>query len=120
MLRQIQTFLLRLWRALACPGGVHYIAGAPSLPPPLTPEEEKQLLARNAGGRRGGTGRPHHPQPAAGGLHRQKIRKQRRAQLEDMISIGTIGLIKAVNTFTPEQEHQAGHLCLAGASKTRS
>ena len=31
-----------------------------------------------------------------------KVREQRRAQ-EDMISIGTIGLIKAVNTFTPER-----------------
>ncbi|MFR9067341.1 MAG: hypothetical protein ACLVJH_10980 [Faecalibacterium prausnitzii] len=27
-----------------------------------------------------------------------------------MVSIGTIGLIKAVNTFTPAAEHQAGHL----------
>ncbi|MFR9190581.1 MAG: sigma-70 family RNA polymerase sigma factor [Anaerotruncus massiliensis (ex Togo et al. 2019)] len=31
--------------------------------------------------------------------------------MEDLISIGTIGLIKAVNTFCP-QKHQAGHLRL--------
>ena len=29
---------------------------------------------------------------------------------EDLISIGTIGLIKAVNTFRPDREHQAGNL----------
>ena len=50
MLQQIKTLLLRLWRALACPGGAHYIAGAPSLPPPLTPEEEKRLLAQMQAG----------------------------------------------------------------------
>ncbi len=31
-------------------GGAHYLAGAPSLPPPLTPEQEKALLARMAAG----------------------------------------------------------------------
>ena len=30
--------------------------------------------------------------------------------VEDLVSIGTIGLIKAVNTFNPAK-HQAGHIC---------
>ena len=30
--------------------------------------------------------------------------------VEDLISIGTIGLIKAINTFKPDKKHQAGHL----------
>ena len=31
-------------------GGAHFLAGAPSLPPPLTPEQEKVLLSRMAAG----------------------------------------------------------------------
>ena len=47
MLQRLKLLFDRLWAALACPGGVHYVSGAQSLPPPLTPEEEKQLLARS-------------------------------------------------------------------------
>ena len=44
--------LHRFWRWLLARlgycGGAHFLAGAPSLPPPLTPEQEKVLLARMA------------------------------------------------------------------------
>ena len=50
MLQRLKLLFDRLWAALACPGGVHYVSGAQSLPPPLTPEEEKQLLARMMAG----------------------------------------------------------------------
>ena len=102
MLQQIQTFLLRLWRALACPGGAHYIAGAPSLPPPLTPEEEKRLLAQMQAG--DGLARDalitHNLRLV---VYLAKKYESSGMPSEDMISIGTIGLIKAVNTFTPER-----------------
>ena len=102
MLRQIQTFLLRLWRALACPGGVHYIAGAPSLPPPLTPEEEKQLLAQmQAGDAAARDALITHNLRLV--VYLAKKYESSGVPSEDMISIGTIGLIKAVNTFTPER-----------------
>ena len=46
--------LHRFWRWLLARlgycGGAHFLAGAPSLPPPLTPEQEKALLARMAAG----------------------------------------------------------------------
>ena len=32
--------------------------------------------------------------------------------VEDLISIGTIGLIKAINTFNPVKEYQTCHLCV--------
>ena len=42
--------LARLWQMLRAKlpfcGGAHFLAGAPSLPPPLSPEQEKALLAR--------------------------------------------------------------------------
>ena len=102
MLQQIQTFLLRLWRALACPGGVHYIAGAPSLPPPLTPEEEKQLLAQmQAGDAAARDALITHNLRLV--VYLAKKYESSGVPSEDMISIGTIGLIKAVNTFTPER-----------------
>ena len=75
---------------------VLYIGGSDTLPPPLTREEEAELLTR---------------------LHEESVRKiliERNLRLvvyiarrfentginiEDLISIGTIGLIKAVNNF---------------------
>ena len=46
--------LHRFWRWLLARlgycGGAHFLAGAPSLPPPLTPEQEKVLLSRMAAG----------------------------------------------------------------------
>jgi RNA polymerase sporulation-specific sigma factor len=83
-------------------GVVHYITGAPSLPPPLTPEQERVLLQRMADG----------DAAARDALITHNLRLvvylAKKFELsgvptEDMISIGTIGLIKAVNTFTPER-----------------
>ena len=94
--------LQRLWARLSWTGGVHYLNGGPGLPPPLTPEEEKALLARMADG-----------DPAARDelithnlrlvVYLAKKYEGSGVPSEDMVSIGTIGLIKAVNTFTPER-----------------
>lgn len=51
-LMHLFSFLRRLLLLLSCPSSAHYVAGAPSLPPPLTPEEEKTLLARMMAGDR--------------------------------------------------------------------
>ena len=69
-----------LWRLLARlglwrPGKIMYIGGSDVLPAPLTREEEAACIAR----RFENTG----------------------INLEDLISIGTIGLIKAVGTYKP-------------------
>ena len=98
--------LHRFWRwllaRLSYCGGAHFLAGAPSLPPPLTPEQEKVLLARMAAG----------DAAARDDLITHNLRlvvylvkkyESSGVPAEDMISIGTIGLIKAVNTFTPER-----------------
>ena len=50
MFQRFVDFLQRLWARLSWTGGVHYLNGGPGLPPPLTPEEEKALLARMADG----------------------------------------------------------------------
>ena len=45
------SFLRRLILRLSCPSLAHYVAGAPSLPPPLTPEEEKDPCSPRDDGR---------------------------------------------------------------------
>lgn len=102
MFQRFVDFLQRLWARLSWTGGVHYLNGGPGLPPPLTPEEEKALLARMADG-----------DPAARDelithnlrlvVYLAKKYEGSGVPSEDMVSIGTIGLIKAVNTFTPER-----------------
>lgn len=85
-----------------CPEEIYYIGGSDILPPPLEKEEEDAALDRLRGGD-------------------ESIRKlliERNLRLvvyiarkfentgiyvEDLISIGTIGLIKAINTFDPEK-----------------
>ena len=94
--------LRRLWFRLTWTGGVYYVSGGSSLPPPLTPDEEKDLLARMMAG--DPTARDelitHNLRLV---VYLAKKYENSGVTSEDMISIGTIGLIKAVNTFTPER-----------------
>ena len=105
MLHILHRFRLWLWGLLAqlrYSGGAHYLAGAPSLPPPLTPEQEKALLARMAQGDAAARDDliTHNLRLV---VYLAKKYENSGVPAEDMISIGTIGLIKAVNTFTPER-----------------
>jgi len=77
---------------------LYYIGGSDVLPPPLSPEEEALLLQEYAAG----------SQDARSILIERNLRlvvyiarkfDSAGINVEDMISIGTIGLIKAVNTF---------------------
>lgn len=95
-----RQLLYRLLRRQA--EGVHYINGADTLPSPLTAEEEAAVFARMEAG-----------DPAARDVlitHNLRLvvyiaRKFENSGvgIEDLISIGTIGLIKAVNTFCPSR-----------------
>ena len=96
--------LYRLLEALgfAPPGTVHYIGGSDTLPPPLSREEENALLARLEQGEREGEVR----QQLIERNLRLVVYIARRFEntgvgIEDLISIGTIGLIKAVETYQP-------------------
>ena len=67
------------------PREIYYIGGNDILPPPLTPEQESDVLE-------------------CLGTEREKEAKKfdnTGVGVEDLISIGTIGLIKAINTFNP-------------------
>ncbi len=82
--------------------GVYYVGGAEGLPPPMGKEEAEKCLAQLRAG--------------DGSVRQKLIERNLRlvvyvakrfentgVGLEDLISIGTIGLIKAVETFDPEK-----------------
>ena len=101
----METWRERFRRFLASLGllaeeGIHYIGGSDVLPPPLSREREAELLAR-----------PGDPK-ARGELIEHNLRlvvyiarrfENTGVNLEDLISIGTIGLIKAGETYRPEK-----------------
>ena len=80
---------------------MHYIGGAEVLPAPLSPEEEKVQIDKLREG---------EDQDARAALIEHNLRlvvyiakkfDNTGVGVEDLISIGTIGLIKAINTFDP-------------------
>ena len=83
-------------------GSAHYLTGGPSLPAPLSPEAEKALLAQMAAGDRAARDELicHNLRLV---VYLSKKYESSGVPPEDLVSIGTIGLIKAVNTFTPER-----------------
>ena len=101
----IRTGLLSLLARL-CPDGLHYIGGADPLPQPLSRQEEEALLARLDSDADGSV---------RGVLIERNLRlvvfiarkfESSGVGLEDLISIGTIGLVKAVNTFDTQKKNK--------------
>lgn len=84
-------------------GEIHYIGGTEVLPPPYTPEEEAQMIAALSG-EDGAVARAdlveHNLRLV---VYIAKKFDNTGVGVEDLISIGTIGLIKAINTFNPEK-----------------
>ncbi len=82
---------------------IYYIGGNDALPPPLTKEEEEDLVLRLMKGE----------EAVRSVLIERNLRlvvyiarkfENTGIAIEDLISVGTIGLIKAVNTFNPEKK----------------
>ena len=81
---------------------VYYIGGSDTLPPPLSRQEEQRVMERI----RSGDNRAREPLIVHNlrlVVYIAKKFESPGAGTEDLISIGTIGLIKAVNTFSPEK-----------------
>ncbi len=81
--------------------GVFYIGGAETLPPPLSAEEEAEIIAKlddNGEYRRILVERNLRLV-----VYIAKKFENTGVGIEDLISIGTIGLIKAANTFRPDK-----------------
>lgn len=80
----------------------HYINGPETLPPPLTREEEQRVFADIRAGKLGARD-PLITHNLRLVVYIAKKFESPGANVEDLISIGTIGLIKAVNTFSVER-----------------
>lgn len=80
----------------------HYINGPEALPAPLTPQQEAEVMENI---RRGipGAREPLITHNLRLVVYIAKKFESPGAGAEDLISIGTIGLIKAVNTFDPDR-----------------
>lgn len=85
------------------PEEIYYIGGSDGLPSPLSKEEEAELMKKL----------PSGDKKVRATLIERNLRlvvyiarkfDNTRINIEDLISIGTIGLIKAVNTFNPEKK----------------
>ena len=104
MSNKFQFRMMPEFRGLIWPqrsGDIHYIGGAEILPAPFTIDEEKEILDKLGG---------LDDQAARSSLIEHNLRlvvyiakkfDNTGVGVEDLISIGTIGLIKAINTFNP-------------------
>ncbi len=80
------------------PAPIHYIGGSDTLPPPLPKPEEEQVIALLESGDEAAKKRliEHNLRLV---VYISRRFENTGVGLEDLISIGTIGLIKAINTF---------------------
>ncbi|NLC38247.1 MAG: RNA polymerase sporulation sigma factor SigE [Clostridia bacterium] len=95
--------MIGLLRKLAFLEDIFYVGSSEALPPPLTSDEEIFLITRL-----------EHGDPTVKGiLIERNLRlvvyiarkfENTGVGIEDLVSIGTIGLIKAVNTFDPKKK----------------
>ncbi len=98
---KIKLFFYKILRRLKLLDSIYYIGSGEVLPPPLKPEEESYFLKRLK-----------YDESIKSILIERNLRlvvyiarkfENTGICIEDLISIGTIGLIKAVNTFNPDK-----------------
>ena len=96
--------LIKSWleKHLAPGSGLFYIGGSDVLPPPLErEEEEKAIIAMESGDEAAKRLLTEHNLRLVVYISRRF--ENTGINLEDLISIGTIGLIKAINTFRSDK-----------------
>ena len=82
-------------------GGVYYINGTEVLPPPLEKEEESKMICRIAEDESARQRLIEHNLRLV--VYIAKRFENTGVGIEDLVSIGTIGLIKAINTFKADK-----------------
>ena len=99
-MKKLKLLLIRLRLRLTPPPRIFYIGGSDVLPPPLEKDEEEDAVAALVAG----------SHDARQKLIEHNLRlvvyiarrfENTGVNIEDLISIGTIGLIKAIGTFDP-------------------
>ena len=98
IIKKIKELLLKLRAS----GTVHYVNGPETLPAPLSKQEEQRIIGEIAAGNDSVREKliVHNLRLV---VYIAKKFENSGVGIEDLVSIGTIGLIKAVNTFCPEK-----------------
>lgn len=101
MLEKLKLFFRRIISKIKG-DDLFYINGAENLPPPLTKEEEEAVFEKMENGDKSATDTLiiHNLRLV---VYISKKFENTGIGIEDLVSIGTIGLIKAVNTFCPSK-----------------
>ncbi|WP_405346178.1 RNA polymerase sporulation sigma factor SigE [Ruminococcus sp.] len=97
----IRNILFKI-RFIFLSNSVYYINSSAALPPPLTKEEEAVIMEQI----KDGDEKAREPLIVHNlrlVVYIAKKFENSNVNIEDLISIGTIGLIKAVNTFSPDR-----------------
>jgi len=102
MVKRWRLYLLQLYLKKRLPQFIHYIGSTEVLPPPLREKEEYDLISKLAEGDMAvkSTLIEHNLRLV---VYIAKKFENTGINIEDLVSIGTIGLIKAVNTFEPRK-----------------
>ncbi len=102
ILGKIKVSVLHILRKLNLIEEIHYINGSETLPPPLTRDQELKIINDIKNGVENAR-EPLITHNLRLVVYIAKKFDSAGINIEDLISIGTIGLIKAVNTFCPEK-----------------
>ena len=95
MLKKIKEFIIRIFNPI---NNVFFVGSADKLPEPLTKEEETELVLKSMEGSSEAKNKliEHNLRLV---VFSSKKYESTGIDLEDLVSIGTIGLIKGVNTY---------------------
>lgn len=95
MLKKIKEFIIRIFNPI---NNVFFVGSADKLPEPLTKEEETELVLKSMDGSSEAKNKliEHNLRLV---VFLSKKYESTGIDLEDLVSIGTIGLIKGVNTY---------------------
>lgn len=98
MFQKLKNILLRLFKKQKC----YYINGPETLPPPLSKEKENEIMEelKQENNQNRELLIVHNLRLV---VYIAKKFESKTTSTEDLVSIGTIGLMKAVRTFNPEK-----------------
>ncbi|MBR6563553.1 MAG: RNA polymerase sporulation sigma factor SigE [Clostridia bacterium] len=101
-IKKIESLVRLIKDVIGLSGELFYINGPQTLPPPLSHDEESELLARAAEDNEAKKRLIEHNLRLVAYIARKF--ESTSVGIEDLISIGTIGLIKAINTFKSDKQ----------------
>ena len=99
---KVKFYIFNFLKKLNLIKEIHYINGSETLPPPLTKAQEAKIMNDIRNGVIGAR-EPLITHNLRLVVYIAKKFDATSANVEDLVSIGTIGLIKAVNTFCPDK-----------------